>query len=196
MNETSKRQIDFIKEVDKIKSIYRKTIIVDGSKYENDAEHSWHVALAAIVLKEYVDDKELNIEKVLKMSLIHDMIEIDAGDTFAYGNMEPSEKYKKEKQAAIRIFSILPEIQRDEFISLWEEFEQGISNDARYANALDGLLPILHAYYTKGLQWKRLGITSEKILSKNSKIEKVSKTLWECIKYIIEDSVEKDYLNN
>ena len=188
------RQLDFIVEIDRAKQILRNTILMDASRRENDAEHTWHMAVAAVVLSEYSNDGRLDIGKTLKMILIHDIVEIDAGDTFAYGNTDPQEKARKEAVAARQIFGLLPEEQRDEFLSLWEEFEAGATPEARFANAMDSFMPILHNYRTQGLQWQRLKVTSDRVLKRNRHMEKGSKELWEYIQGIVKDAVEKGYL--
>lgn len=192
--ERFKKQLDFIIEVDKIKSILRNTILMDSSRKENDADHSWHMAISALVLKEYSRDIDIDICKVLKMALIHDIVEIDAGDVFAYGNVDWEEKVLKEKRAAERIFGLLPEEQKAEFLSIWNEYEEAKTSEAKFAQALDSYMPILHNYMTQGLQWQRLDVTKEKVLSKNRRIERGSKQLWEHIVSIMNDAVEKGYL--
>ncbi len=188
------RQLDFIVEVDKVKQILRNTILMDSSRKENDAEHSWHMAVAAMVLSEYINEVDLDKCKVMKMALIHDMVEIDAGDVFAYGNVNWNEKADKEKRAAERIFGLLPEEQKVEFLSIWNEYEDAKTSEAKFAQALDSFMPILHNYRTKGLQWQRLNVTREKVLSRNRRIERGSKQLWEYIVSIVNDAVEKGYL--
>lgn len=192
--ERFKKQLDFIIEVDKIKSILRNTILMDSSRKENDAEHSWHMAISALVLKEYIHDVDIDICKVLKMALIHDIVEIDAGDVFVYGNVDWEEKALKEKRAAERIFGLLPEEQKTEFLSIWNEYEEAQTSEAKFTQALDSFMPILHNYMTQGLQWQRLNVTREKVLSKNRRIERGSEQLWEYIVSIVNDIVEKGYL--
>lgn len=192
--ERFKKQLDFIIEVDKIKSILRNTILMDSSRKENDAEHSWHMAISALVLKEYIHDVDIDICKVLKMALIHDIVEIDAGDVFVYGNVDWEEKALKEKRAAERIFGLLPEEQKTEFLSIWNEYEEAQTSEAKFTQALDSFMPILHNYMTQGLQWQRLNVTREKVLSKNRRIERGSEQLWEYIVSIVNDAVEKGYL--
>jgi len=188
------RQVDFILEIDKAKQILRNTILIDASRKENDAEHSWHMAVAAMALVEYADSKSLDMLKVFKMILLHDVVEIDAGDVFAYGNVDWQAKAEKERKAAERIFGLLPENQAKEFMSIWNEYENCETEESRFAQAMDSFMPILHNYKTKGLQWQRLGVTSDKVLLKNRRIEKGSKVLWEYIQKIVKDAVEKGYL--
>ncbi|ADY55295.1 metal dependent phosphohydrolase [Syntrophobotulus glycolicus DSM 8271] len=161
------QQIEFLAEIDKVKRIDRNTVLMDASRKENDAEHSWHMAVAVMLLLEYFDEKALNLGKVFKMVLLHDIVEIDAGDVFAYGNADYSEKAEREKKAAKRIFGLLPQEQCKEFLSIWNEYEECVSGEAKFAQALDSFMPILHNYRTKGLQWRKLGVTSDKVLARN-----------------------------
>lgn len=178
------KQIEFIVEIDKIKSILRKTKLFDGSKFENDAEHSWHICMMAVVLQEYSNEK-VDILKVLKMLLIHDIVEIDAGDCLVYSKNKDEVK-ELELKAAGRIFSILPDQQKTEFINLWNEFESHESAEAKFAFALDRLEPVLQNYYNNGSTWKEHNIKYEKIMDVNSKIASGSEELWDFAKNIIE----------
>ena len=135
-NERLQKQIAFIKEIDKVKSIFRQTYLADGTRKENDAEHSWHIALMAVLLKEYVSE-DVDVAKVMTMVLIHDLVEIDAGDTYAYDSEGAKSKREREVKAADRIFGILPEDQGMYFRELWEEFEAYETPDAKYAHLLD-----------------------------------------------------------
>jgi putative hydrolase of HD superfamily len=188
------KQIEFIVEIDKMKQILRNTILMDASRKENSAEHTWHMAVGAMVLSEYANDSHLDMLKVFKMILLHDIVEIDAGDTFAYGNYNMQEKAEKEKIAADRIFGLLPHDQANQFKKIWNEFEDAETPEAKFAQAMDSFMPILHNYKTNGLQWQRLGVTREKVLSKNRKIESGSRFLWSYIEGIVNDAVEKGIL--
>lgn len=192
--ERFKKQLDFLIEIDKVKQILRNTILMDTSRRENDAEHTWHMAVAAILLSEYSDNRELDMSKVLKIIMVHDIIEIYAGDTFAYDVQGQVGKKEREIEAADKIFGMLPEDQKAEFRALWDEFEDGVTPEARFAGAMDSFMPLLHNYTTKGLQWQHFGVSSDKVLAKNRHIEKSSKFLWEYIRDIVEDSVKKGYL--
>ena|SRR5688572_2629274 len=176
------KQLHFILEIDKLKSIYRRTYLVDGTRSENSAEHSWHLALMAMVLAEHANEP-LDIGKVIKMVLIHDIVEIDAGDTYIYDAQD--DKEERERRAADRIFGLLPADQEQEFRELWEEFEAGASPEARFASALDRFIPQLHNYYTEGRSWKEHGITSERVLARNIEISRGSVTLWEWAQVLI-----------
>ncbi len=189
-----KKQLDFIVELDKLKQIARNTILMDASRKENDAEHTWHMAIAAMVLCEYSDSEKLDMLKVLKIILLHDVIEIYAGDTFAYDDRGHLDKAEREREAADKVFGLLPEDQGIEFRALWDEFEEGSTAEAKFAGAMDSFMPILHNYRTHGLQWRRLGVSSGRVLARNKHIEKGSKFLWEYIESIVEDGVRKGYL--
>jgi len=188
------QQIQFIAEIDKLKSIYRKSLILNKSRHENDAEHTWHLAVMAVILLEHANETELDVLRVLKMLLVHDIVEIDAGDTFAYDDKGHEDKFERETAAASRIFGLLPAEQKDDCIALWLEFEQRETPEARYAAALDRLQPMLHNYYTEGASWQKHGITSEQVLKRNRSIEEGSQTLWAFAQQIVRESVDKGYL--
>lgn len=192
--ERLERQLAFIAELDKVKQIFRNTILMDASRTENDAEHSWHMAVAALVLAEYAEAPELDMLKVLKMIVLHDIVEIDAGDTFAYGNVNWAEKALKERQAAERLCRLLPEDQGPDFLALWTEFEDGVTAEAQYAQAMDSFMPLLHNYRTQGLQWQRLHVTRDQVLARNRRIERASPALWQYVQNIINDAVARGYL--
>ena len=187
------QQIDFVLEMDKLKSIFRRSYVLGTNRNENDAEHSWHLSLMAIVLSEYANT-EIDVLQVLKMLLIHDIVEIDAGDTFYYDDKGARDKADREQTAANRIFSILPENQEKEFRCLWEAFEEGQTPEAMFAKSLDRLMPLLHNYHSKGKAWKEHGITQDQVLNKNKHIAEGSKELWEYAYSIITDAVKKGYL--
>lgn len=185
------KQIGFIIEIDKIKNIFRRTRLFDGKRYENDAEHSWHLAIMALILHEYAD-ADIDLIKVLKMVLIHDLVEIDAGDTFLYGDQ--TDKSEKEDNAAKRIFGLLPKDQGDELYNIWLEFEERKTNEARFAGALDRLEPVMQNYFNNGHAWKKHNISSKQVMEKNSIIESGSKALWDYAKSLIEECIDKDYI--
>jgi putative hydrolases of HD superfamily len=192
-NQRLLEQIQFLVEIDKLKTIFRQSYITDKSRNENDAEHSWHLAVMAILLQEYANE-EIDILRVLKMILIHDLVEIDAGDTFLYDEVGNADKELRELEAAERIFGLLPNDQRDEIFSLWREFEEKKSAEAKYAGALDRLQPLLQNYYTGGLSWKKHQLSSKQVLAKNSVIEKGSSELWSFAEVLITDAVSRGYL--
>lgn len=173
------KQLQFIYEIDKVKSIIRKTRNFHADKYENDAEHSWHICMLALILQEYADDA-INILKVIKMMLIHDLVEIDTGDVIVYSKTQAN--VEAEEKAARRIFGMLPDGQGDEFYDLWVEFENRRTPEARFAMALDRMEPILQNLYRGGEDWRRNEIPYEMVLETNKKVNEGSKQLWEYIK--------------
>lgn len=188
-----KQQIAFILEVDKLKTIYRQSLITDASRFENDAEHSWHLALMAFLLSEYTDEK-VDLLKVMKMVLMHDIVEIDAGDTYCYDEQAKLDKREREEKCAERVFSMLPEEQAREMFALWEEFERMETPEARYAAALDRLQPVLMNYTAKGLSWKNHDISIEQVLDRNQKIQNSSQRLWSFVEELLEDAIARGYL--
>ncbi|GAA0375270.1 HD domain-containing protein [Paenibacillus motobuensis] len=188
------RQIKFIKEIDKLKHILRQTVLMDGSRQENDAEHTWHLAMMAMVLLEHTPEPRPNLSKVLNMLLVHDIVEIDAGDTFAYDTAGYEDKQEREMKAAERIFGLLPEDQKQELTSLWLEFEERQSLEAKYAAAIDRIQPLLHNYYTGGLSWKKHNVRSSQVLDRISGVADIAPSLHELVTGLIRDAVQKGYL--
>ena len=188
------RQLRFIAEIDKLKDVFRQTLLMNGKRYENDAEHSWHIAVMAVLLSEYAVGRNLNIARVMKMALVHDLVEIDAGDTFCYDEKAALSKEKRETNAADRIFSILPAGQASELRALWDEFEARRTPEAKFAAALDRLQPLLHNYNTQGAAWRKHGVTSEKVLVRNKHMADGAPILWEYAENLIRDAVRKGYL--
>jgi putative hydrolase of HD superfamily len=187
------KQIEFILEIDKLKQIFRQNVITEVHRNENDAEHSWHLAVMAIVLQEYLQDKNIDVLRVIKMLLIHDIVEIDAGDTFCYDEKAHEDKAERECKAAERIFNILPKDQAQEIWDLWQEFEKKETPEAQFAACIDRLQPLLLNYYTEGHTWHKPGVTPEKVLKRNSIIEKHMPEIWKYVKEIVKDSVNKGY---
>jgi putative hydrolase of HD superfamily len=187
------KQVRFVVELDKLKRVHRRTLLMDGSRHENDAEHSWHLALMAIVLCGYARES-VDMLKVLKMALLHDIVEIDAGDTFCYDTEGEQHRLAREQKAADRIFGLLPAQQAREFHALWREFESRRTSEAKFAAALDRLHPLLHNYYTHGHAWQQYSVTSRAVLEKNKRIEDGSPVLWAYARRLIEDAVKKKYL--
>lgn len=194
--ERFKKQIDFIVEIDKLKQIYRQTVLMDGSRQENDAEHSWHLAVMALFLSEYAEEEKMDVVRVVKMVLIHDLVEIDAGDTFCYDEKGNLDKAEREQKAADRLFNILPKDQAEELRSLWNEFEERQTPEACFAAALDRVQPLIHNYKTKGHAWQKHGTTSDKVLDRCKHIAEGSPILWKYVQEIIHDSVKKGYLKS
>ncbi len=182
-NERLNKQIDFLKEIDQLKSIYRKTHLINKSRRENSAEHSWHISLYALILQEHSND-DINLLRVIKMLLIHDIVEIDAGDHPIYDDFDPKDQEKKEKQALERIFSILPKDQAKEYKELWLEFESVTTKDAIFAKSLDRIQPLIHNIYTDGGTWEEYNLTQKDVENKSATIvNNGSHVLW-------------DYMNN
>lgn len=188
------QQLAFIMEIDKLKTILRQTLIGDASRRENSAEHSWSLAVMAILLSEHATAKEIDLMRVVKMLLIHDVVEIDAGDTFAYDDKGYEDKEERERAAFERIFGLLPEDQRAECRSLWEEFEARDTPEAKYATSLDRLHPMLLNYSTEGHAWRKHGISADRVLGRNAVIEAGSGALWDYAKDMVEQAVKKGYL--
>ncbi len=184
------RQLDFVLELDKLKYIERQSYVVDGRRHENDAEHSWHLALMAILFSEY-SNQEIDLLRVIKMLLIHDAVEIDAGDTYAYDKAGNATKREREEKAAERIFNILPEDQGKEMRDLWEEFEANETPESNFANALDRVQPVMLNDITNGRAWREHKISANQVLERTSYIEKGSDVLWNHVKSLV-DKNQKD----
>lgn len=184
------QQIQFIKEIDKLKYIQRKTKLFDSDRCENDAEHSWHLAIMTLVLAEH-SNTEIDILKVLKMVLIHDIVEIDSGDVFIFDTSKEHKNTKEELKAAKRIFGILPENQAQELINLWLEFEEGITNEAQFAKAMDRFEPILQNTSNKGGTWREFMVPKAKVIDKTKSISKGSETIWDYSQNEIESIFNK-----
>lgn len=188
------RQMEFLVEIDKLKGVFRRTWLIDKSRHENDAEHSWHLAVLAVLLSEYAGRPNLDLLRIVKMVLVHDLVEIDAGDTYAYDEAAAVTQADREQKAADRIFDILPPDQADEFRGLWNEFEARETAEARYAAALDRLQPFLHNYYTEGKAWLEHGVTSDRVVARTHPIADGAPALWQLVQDLIRDAVEKGYL--
>lgn len=193
MTDRLARQIEFIVDIDRLKGIVRQSYLMDGSRQENSAEHSWHVAMLALVLAEHAN-QPVDTARVVKMLLVHDLVEIDAGDTFAYDEEAALSKAAREEAAAQRIFGLLPADQAAELRRLWDEFEAGESPEARFAAALDRFIPLLHNYRTAGRAWRANGVTEDKVLKRNAAIADGARALWDYAKGLIGDAVERGYL--
>ncbi|MGA2401829.1 MAG: HD domain-containing protein [Syntrophobacteraceae bacterium] len=187
------QQIEFIVEIDRLKSIVRQTLLVDGSRQENSAEHSWHLAVLAMVLAEH-SRAPVNLFRVLKMILVHDLVEIDAGDTYCYDEEGNRGKAERENRAADRIFSLLPGDQAAEFRSLWEEFESRQTADAIFAAALDRLQPLLNNFRAGGVMWRKHGIRKEQVYLRNGPIEDGAPLLWDYAEKMIKDAIAKGWI--
>lgn len=187
------KQVAFIKEIDKLKYIVRKTRLFHSDRHENDAEHSWHLAMMTIVLAEH-SDKPIDMLKVLKMVLIHDIVEIDAGDTFIYDATKSHTNTDEELMAAKRIFGLLPTEQAEEFIAIWKEFEDGISNEAKFARSMDRFEPLLQNTSNDGGTWKEFDVPYQKVYDKKKAIKEGSSAIWEYAEQLLNESVDKGIL--
>lgn len=190
MDERLKKQLDFILEVDKSKFVVRQTYLTDGIRKEDDAEHSWHIALMAILLAEY-SNEPVDVLRVVSMLLVHDLIEIDAGDTYAYDNKGNETKRERELVAADRIFNILPNDQAKMIRGLWDEFEAGETKEAKFAITLDKTQPIMLNDATDGRAWMEHGVKKEQIMARNKKTPDGSVKIWDYFEKIINNNVEK-----
>jgi 5'-deoxynucleotidase YfbR-like HD superfamily hydrolase len=192
--ERLEQQIRFIVEIDKLKSVYRRTYLINERRNENTAEHSWHLAMSAMLLAEY-SNEPVDVLKVIKMALIHDIVEIDAGDTFVYDLQALSDKAERERAAADRLFRLLPVDQNNELRQLWEEFESRQTPEARFAAALDRFIPQLHNYYTSGGSWRVHGITHDRVVAKNLTMSEGASRLWEWTLKLLDDAVRRGFLS-
>lgn len=189
------QQIRFITEIDKVKNIFRQTYLADGARKENDAEHSWHIALMAYLLQEYAEEP-VDVPKVMLMVLIHDLVEIDAGDTYAYDPEGAKTKREREVRAADRIFGLLPEDQGTYFRALWDEFEAYESADAKYAHLLDNFQPLLLNDASGGKSWSEHEVKKSQIYKRNEKIEEASAEVWECMKNIVQKHIDAGHVKD
>lgn len=187
------QQLQFIVVLDRLKHVLRQTSLIDGSRRENSAEHSWHLATMALVLVEYAP-AEVDLLRVLKMLLIHDIIEIEAGDTFAFDVAGNVDKAAREQLAADRLFGLLPPDLQAELQGFWAEFERISTPEARFANALDRLQPLLHNYHTQGGTWRRFGITRTQVVERMRPIESGIPQLWPYVLGVIADSCAAGYI--
>jgi putative hydrolase of HD superfamily len=187
------QQLAFIVELDKLKYILRQSMLMDRSRRENSAEHSWHLAVMAILLTEYASEP-VDVTRVMKMLLIHDVVEIDAGDTFAYDTVNIATQNHREQRAADRLFGMLPAEQRDEVRALWEEFEHRATPESKYANALDRLQPLLQNFYSGGQSWRKHGISREQVIDRMRPVEIGIPQVWPTVMKIIDDACAAGYV--
>ncbi len=192
-NSRLRQQFQFILEVEKLKQVIRRTPLLDVSRRENDAEHTWELTLMSMVLHEHANEK-VDLLRVLKMLIIHDIVEIDAGDTFIYDAVGAVDQEEREIQAADRLFGILPEDQALEFRALWDEFEARVTHESQFARAMDRLQPLLHNFFTSGGTWHTPGVTASDVLDRKAPISQASDTLWDAAQRIIAEGVERGYL--
>lgn len=192
--ERLRRQIEFIVEVDRLKEVFRQTILTQSRRAENSAEHSWHFALMVVVLAEHSNHQPLDVLRILKMVLIHDLVEIDAGDTFAYDEKNMADQHERESRAADRVFGLLPADQAAAFRALWDEFEAKATPEAKFAAACDRFHPMLLNCRTQGHAWQKHGVTQDKVLARNAHVVDGSKELWAYAVKMIDDAVAAGHL--
>ena len=190
MDERLKKQLDFALEIDKEKNIFRQTHLSGHGRNENDAEHAWHMAIMAYLLKEY-SNEPVDIGKVMLMCLIHDIVEIDAGDTYAYDAENLKTQKAREDAAKERIFSILPEEQKDELIKLFDEFEEFKTAESKFAHAMDNLQPLILNNSNGGGDWREHGVTAEQVYGRQSKTKLGSERLYDVIDRIMKENIVK-----
>ena len=184
------RQFDFIREIDKEKFITRQTFLSDAKRRENDAEHAWHMAIMAYLLKEY-SNEPVDIGKVMLMCLIHDIVEIDAGDTYAYDAENLKTQKAREDAAKERIFSILPEEQKEELIKLFDEFEAYETAESKFAHVMDNLQPLILNNSNGGSDWREHGVTAKQVYGRQSKTKLGSERLYEVTDKLIQENINK-----
>ena len=177
-NERLEKQFDFFREIDKEKFIGRQTYLTDGERKENDAEHAWHMAIMTVLLAEYANEK-IDVLKTVMMLLIHDLVEIDAGDTYAYDEEGKKTQREREEKAAKRIFGLLPEEQGEKLMALWEEFEAYETPEANFAHTMDNIQPVMLNDATDGKAWLEHGVHLSQILGRNKKTAEGSRELWQ-----------------
>ncbi len=192
-SEKTKKQIEFIITIDEMKNVLRRNLVSDASRRENDAEHSWHLAVMAMILEEYSADK-VDISKVLKIALVHDLVEVYAGDTFAYDVKGNEDKLDREIMAAEKLFGMLKDGQGDEIRALWDEFEAKETPESKYANAIDRLQPLILNYLTNGHTWKLGDVHAPQILQRMDIIRTATPELWHIVEGIISTSIETGLL--
>ena len=187
------QQLSFITELDKLKSVIRQTLLLDKSRRENSAEHSWHLATMAVLLQEYAEEP-VDLLKTIKMLLVHDVVEIDAGDTFAYDTAGYADKDDREQKAAERIFGLLPAEQGRDFRQLWEEFEARQTAESKYANALDRLQPLLHNERTEGGTWRIHKVTRDKVIKRMEPIKIGMPKIYPMVEKAIEEACDAGWI--
>ncbi|HEX2165352.1 MAG TPA: HD domain-containing protein [Thermoanaerobaculia bacterium] len=187
------RQLALLVEVDRLKGVLRRTLLVDRSRRENSAEHSWHIALAAVLLAEHAAER-VDVARVVNMLLVHDLVEIDAGDTYVYDAEATLDKAAREERAAERLFGLLPSDQAAEVRALWDEFERRDTPEARFAAAVDRMQPIVHNVLTDGHTWRQHGVARAQVEAVNRHIADGAPALWETVRRLLDRAVEKGHL--
>lgn len=186
-------QVDFLLEVDRLKSVLRRGYLADGSRYENSAEHSWTLALMALVLAEHAREP-VDVATVMRMVVVHDIVEVDAGDTYVYDDAGRADKQERERQAADRLFGLLPPDQGAALRALWDEFEEGTSPEARFARSLDRFAGFLLNDASEGRSWRENGVTADRVHARNQEIDAGAPPLWAEVQRRLADAVERRWL--
>ena len=194
MDERFEKQLQFLIEIDKMKSVFRQTILIDRSRREDDASHSWHFAVMAMLLFEHCKDQSDDINRVIKTALVHDLIEIYAGDTFAYDAAGNADKLQREQKSADKLFALLPKDQGEEIRALWGEFDAEQTPDAKYACAIDRLQPFINNIMTEGHTWKRHGVTTAQVYQRMEPIRTAMPDIWAFVTSSVGDFVKTGYL--
>lgn len=188
------QQLQFLQEIDKLKTVYRRAILIaDPTRFENSAEHSWHLALFAVTLSEYANEP-VDLLKVFKLVLFHDLVEVYTGDTYAYDTAGQTTAHERELEAAKTLFGLLPADQRDEFMQIWLEFEAGETAEAKFAVSIDRLQPLILNYITEGASWKKHKVAKSQVMKRMQPMKKGSDTLNDVVEFILNDSVKKGYI--
>jgi putative hydrolases of HD superfamily len=188
------RQIQFIIECDKLKDVFRQTVNTQSRRPENDAEHSWHLCLCAIILAEHANTPQLDVLRVLKMIIVHDLVEIDAGDTFAYDVAAMANQHEREAVAATRIFGLLPPDQAREYRALWDEFEEKQTPESKFATAVDRFQPMLLNCQSEGSAWRRHGVTHDRVVARNRHLADGCSELWRYAEQMLQEAVNAGHL--
>ena len=190
MNDRLKKQMEFVLEIDKEKNIFRQTHLSNHGRKENDAEHAWHMAIMTCLLQEY-SNEPIDLAKTMLMCLIHDIVEIDAGDTYAYDTEGLKTQKKREDAAKERIYSLLPEDQKDKLIALFDEFEENKTPEAKFAHAMDNLQPLLLNNSNNGGDWREHQVTADQVYGRQSKTKEGSQRLFELTDMLIQENIRK-----
>ena len=190
MDERLKKQVDFILEIDKEKNIFRQTHLSNHGRNENDAEHAWHMAIMAYLLQEY-SNEPVDVARVMLMCLIHDLVEIDSGDTYAYDEEALKTQKQREEKAKERVFSLLPKEQKQDLMSIFDEFEENETPEAKFAHAMDNFQPLLLNNSNGGSDWIEHGVNESKIYGRHKKTKEGSEELYKVTDKIIQDNVKK-----
>lgn len=194
MEEEIKKQLDFLIEIDKMKTVFRRSYIYTGGRRENDAEHSWHVAVMAMVLADCAGDRDMDLNKVIRMLLVHDLIEVYAGDTFAYDAAGNLDKKSREEAAADRLYALLPGDQGARYRALWEEFDREETPEAKYAAAMDRLQPLISNWLNQGATWREGHVALEQVWRRMAPVKTGTPRLWGLVEEIVTDAAEKGYI--